>query len=67
LSDKYKGDNCPIQPVRAGIGKNVMFISDSPAVKEVENLHHDESCKNEGKMPRMNFIFLKISNIIPLS
>jgi hypothetical protein len=41
-----------------------MFVSDSSAVKKVEDLHHDKRCKNEGEMARMDFVFLVVSDVI---
>jgi microcompartment protein CcmK/EutM len=50
LKEKNSDNDKPVEPVGAGIGQNVMFVSDSSAVEKVEDLHHDKRCKNEGEM-----------------
>lgn len=41
-----------------------MLVSDSSAVEEVKDLHHDKSVENEREMSRMDFVFSEISDVI---
>lgn len=34
--------------------KDIEFVSDLPAIKEVKQLHHDESVEDKGEVPRLD-------------
>ena len=66
---QYK-DKCydsPIEIIGAWIVENVMLVTNSSAVEEVEKLHHHECCEYERQMAGIYVVFLEVSDIVFLA
>ena len=66
---KYENDdnNQPIKPIGTWISQNVVLVSDSSAVEEIEDLHHHKRRKDKREMTWVDLVPLIVSYVVIIS